>query len=255
VLIHINQLSQRSEFIIPFGESLSAQSLNIIPSAEVQDSLLKSELAFLYSTQFFAEDNGEVALEHMRERTYQPTKQNKILDMQIKDELVHVDLLKKVIDQIGLDETSTGFAKGYTEILYSAPSLSEKVFIFQIMTEAVSASYLNWRLHKIENKLANDVDQEIFSDELRHIKMGKSLLEMCDKDELKNILTPTRRRELIRVMSRMCSNHFLNGIQSILKDHGLIGEFKHKMTDLDKMVAKTLLHETNAVSKILDGVV
>jgi hypothetical protein len=188
----------------------------------------------------------------MRERTYQPTKQNKILDMQIKDELIHVDLLKKVVDRIGLDEDSTGFAKGYTQILYSATSLSEKVFIFQIMTEAVSASYLNWRLHKIKSAFANNIDQEIYNDEVRHLKMGRSLLEMCDQDELRNALTAIRRRELIREMSSMCSNHFFQGIQTIFKNHDLTSEFKHKMTDLDKMVAKTLLSETTAISKILN---
>jgi|GEM_PF-5550518 len=242
------------DLIYSFDGSLSFQSLSTTPAKQIQEDLLSQELSFLYSTQYLAEQNGEVALEHMRERTYQPTKQNKILDMQIKDELTHVQMLKSIVDSVGLDTRASQFAEGYTRILYAAPTLAEKVFIFQIMTEAVSSAYLKWRLLKIQSTKANAIDQEIFNDEVRHLKMGRSLLEMCDQDELKNILTAERRRTLVREMSNMCSEHFFGGISRIISDHNLAENFKKCTTDLDKLVARTILFETKSASEIIEGV-
>lgn len=239
------------EVILPFNESLSFQCLNIVPSPELQKSLAQAEVRFLYSTQFFAEVNGEAALEHLRTLTYRPTKQNKIIDMQIKDELVHVNLIKAVLDKTGEDESADGFAKGYIRILNSAETLSEKVFIFQIMTEAISSGYLCWRLKKINNKFANAIDKEIYNDEVRHLKMGKSLLQMCEADEIKNSLSFERRRVLIREMSTMCAIHFSENIKRILKAHDLESHFNIRVTDLDKTVAKVILCETKAISDSL----
>lgn len=251
----LTSISNKSlDLVYNFNGSLASQCLTTIPSIEFQTKLLNQELSFLYSTQYLAEQYGEVALEHMRERTYQPTKQNKILDMQIKDELSHVQMLKTIVDKVGLDSAASEFADGYTRILYSAPTLAEKVFIFQIMTEAVSSAYLKWRLIKIQSSKANAIDQEIFNDEIRHLKMGRSILEMCDRDELKNILTADRRRELIREMSNMCSNHFLKGIKRIISEHNLADSFKICTTDLDKIVARTILSETKSAIEIIEGV-
>lgn len=240
------------EIIFPFNETLSFQCLNVIPPVETQKLLIKAELSFLYSTQFFAEINGEAALEHLKTLTYQPAKQNKILDMQIKDELSHVKLLERVVNKVGIDEPSAGFAKGYILLLHAAKSLAEKVFIFQIMTEAVSSAYLGWRLNKISSIFANSIDQQIYSDEIRHLKMGKSLLQMCESDELKYNLSAERRKILIRDMSSMCANHFSENIKRILKEHKLDNHFKIRVTDLDKLVAKTILSETKSISKPLD---
>lgn len=237
----------------PFSGSLSEQSLATVPDRECQESLVAAELRFLYSTQFLAESLGEPALEHVRERTYQPVRKNRILDMQIRDELRHAELLKGLVDQLGFDEQAGAFASGYTKILYSAPTLAEKVFIFQIMTEAVSSAYLQWRLAKIASAAANSIDREIYADEVRHLKMGRSLLQMCDPEELQQALTFERRKELVREMSRMCSRHFLDGIQRLIADHGLSDDFKHNVTDLDRVVARTILNETKSAAQVIEG--
>lgn len=246
----INPL-QSLDWGFSFENSLIKQCLSITP--HIHNVLAHQELSFLYSTQYLAENNGEMALEHIRGLTYQPSKQNKIIDMQIKDELSHTKLLKQIVDKIGFDSHASDFADGYTKILYSVTSLSEKIFVFQIMTEAISSAYLKWRLSKIRNNSLNKIDQEIFNDEVRHLKMGKSLLEMCDKDELKTFLTAEKRRCLIREMSRMCSTHFSKGIKKIVFSHNLEDKFIHNATDLDVAVAKAILTETKLAAEIIEG--
>lgn len=236
-----------------FKDSLSFQSLSEVPEKKSQICLLNQEVSFLYSTQLLAEENGEMALEHMRGKTYEPTKQNKILDMQLKDEVEHVRLLKKVVNKVGLDPHANAFAKGYMQILYSAQTLAEKVFVFQIMTESVSLAYLNWRLGKIQNSEINGIDHEILADEVRHLKMGKSVLQMCDPEEVRSVLTKDRRHELIREMSNMCANHFYVGIRKIIGNVGLGASFKKSTTDLDRIVARTILAETKTVSELIQG--
>lgn len=239
--------SSTTEINYDFSKSLAFQNLSFIPSEEKQNSLIKQELQFLYGTHYYAEVNGEVALEHIRQYTYRPTIQNKILDMQMKDEARHAHLLNGVVSSIGLDEASTDFAQGYKNILFNANTLAEKVFIFQIMTEAVSAAYLQWRLQKVKSSSLNQIDQEIFEDEMRHLKMGKGLLEMCDPEDVALSLTADKKKTLIRKMSQMCAHHFSKGIQRILVENNIVDHYRPNPSDLDMMVARSILVESKAV--------
>jgi uncharacterized ferritin-like protein (DUF455 family) len=236
-----------------FGDSLAFQNLTSTPCEDVQKRVLSQELSFIYSTQYLAEQNGEAALEHIREYTYKKSVQNKILDMQLKDEISHVQLLNPIVEYIGLDQSANQFAEGYSKILHSVGTLSEKIFVFQIMTEAVSTAYLKWRLKKVESIRANEVDEEILSDEIRHLKMGKSLLSMCDIEELKDSLNLNRRRALIREMKDMCTVHFSEGIAKIFKENKLENEFQRKITDLDQIVGRSILAETKAANAFIEG--
>jgi len=225
------------------SRAATGQTNYITPAT--QRRLLAAELSFLYSTQYFAEANGEASLEGMRSMTYQPTKQDRILDCQIRDELEHTRLLKSIVETLGLDQQSDHFASGYVRILNSVETLAEKIFVFQIITEAVSAAYLQWRIQKINIAEFNSIDRQIYSDELRHLKMGNSLLGMCDPQEVGEHLDDDNRRRLVREMSRMCSHHFNSGIRRILAKEDIIIDLKSSPTDLDKLVAKTLLREVS----------
>ncbi len=63
-------------------------------------------------------------------------------------------------------------------------SLSEKIFCFQILTEAISAALCQWRLDNLSDSRFFAMDAEVLKDEVRHLKMGECLLSICDSDEI-----------------------------------------------------------------------
>jgi hypothetical protein len=218
-------------------------------SAEISACILSTESRWHYSQHFFAESKGEEVIEDLLRISSGP-KQKALLGAQLKDEKVHTELFKQLTNQIGLDSRATGYADGYSQLVLSQNSLSEKVFVFQIMTEAASAAYCEWRMLAFSDSESTNVDNRVRNDEIRHLDMGHTMLKICDRDEIKKSLTRERRAALIREMNEICLNVAKRGLlQAAAEDSG--SEAIMKSTLLDRMVSRSILTHARKVEDLL----
>lgn len=168
-----------------------------------RDQLLQSEFRWHISQHYFAECKGEEIIEDLAKLTH-GKRERTLLKAQLTDEMRHVSLFKSVVDKIGLDERAQRFADGYAALVKSQRTLAEKVFTFQILTESVSSAYCEWRLRAFPESSFMKIDLEVGRDEVRHLAMGRSILNICDPDEQSAALTRERKRYLIRSINSIC---------------------------------------------------
>ncbi len=169
----------------------------------VVSSLLEAEARWHYSQHYLAECRGEEVIENILQSTTSH-RQRIILSAQLRDEVHHTQLFKKVVEKIGLDTRAGGYADAYANLVRKQRSLPEKIFVFQILTEAVSAGYCQWRLAAMDSddfKLADDL---VLEDEVRHLQMGKCMLAICDPDDIEMHLTTERKRQLVKEINEIC---------------------------------------------------
>ena len=196
-----------------------------------------------YSQHYFAENCGEEVIEHILQHCPSP-KGRTILGAQLLDEKKHVSFFTKITNQVGIDDRAKAFADGYTELIFDQDSLSEKVFCFQILTEAISAALCQWRLDNLSDSRFFAMDAEVLEDEVRHLKMGECLLSICDDDDLSSSLTKVKQRELIKSMNSICQKAFLSA-----PDSGQV----EWMKTMNREVAKRLLAEARHASFSLNS--
>lgn len=211
-----------------------------------------NEVRWHYSQHYLAERRGEEVIESMLQSTT-TKKQRALLQSQLKDEKTHSNLFKEKIDQIGLDNRASRFADGYANLVNRQKSFPEKVFVFQILTEAVSAAYCQWRIDHVLNMNLNEVDYLVRNDEIRHLVMGKTLLSLCGEEEIKIFLPPQRQKTLIREMNELCEQTVRHDMYQTLG-----GEFLPKSSigiastnSLDRAVAHSVLSEYRDIKKTI----
>ena len=213
-------------------------------SEERASSLRTDEIRWHYSQHFLAEKNGENVIEDMLLLATNE-KQRSILHSQLRDEKMHAALFARQIDRIGLDERANRYADGYEFLVKEQKTFSEKVFVFQILTEAISAGYCDWRIDHISDSKLNELDQYVAADERRHLKMGKALLEMCESEEIEKVLTRKKQTDLIRAMNDLCGRTVRVDMFSKLLDGDEIDQsnFKTEHTSLDRYVSRAVIQE------------
>jgi rubrerythrin len=174
-------------------------------------------------------------------------KQRSLLNAQLVDEKHHAKIFTEGVSRIGLDERASRYADGYADLVKEQKSFSEKVFVFQILTEAISAAYCCWRLVNIKEVSLNKIDLEVAEDEKRHLIMGKTLLSICDQEEIKSMLTLGRQKELITAMNELCE-------KTVRKDmmQTLTGSNLDKPTSLDRYIAKSVIQEFRNIKQVLN---
>lgn len=218
--------------------------LNAYLHLENRHLTLPALLQWSYSQHYFAEARGEEVIEHLLTLCHKPV-QRKILHAQILDEQKHVHLFRSIVDRIGLDETANEFADGYVRLIKASPSLSEKIYCFQLLTEAVSAAFCQWRLNLVTEPSLLAIDREVLADETRHLGMGHCLLTICDPDEFSESLNQNRRRDLLREMNTICGKSFIKTIDDL---QSLSAEDTLVRKSLFWQVSKSMLIESQKLS-------
>jgi hypothetical protein len=203
------------------------------------------EVRWHYSMHYFVEKAGEEIIESIKQ-SCDTKRVHSILNSQLMDEVKHVSLLDKVINKIGLDDRTKIFTDKYLELLNREGKFSSKVFIFNILTEALSLTYCDWRIKNIKSTMLNSVDYEIYLDEEKHILMGESLLKKCDKDQVEEELSPLRRKKLIKELNSLCHTYSKNL---------MLRTIVNKETNLKSEMDKSLLFNIMRQNKIIDSVV
>jgi hypothetical protein len=206
------------------------------PSFDVPASFVQ----WSYNQHFFAEQAGEQVIEHMLSLIPNGPGRN-ILDTQLRDELKHTALYRKILDRIGRDERANEFSQRYVKLIFDQSSLPEKIFCFQILTEAVSAGLCDWRLLNIKDPYFLAVDNEVKLDEIRHLKMGKCLLDICDRDQTLEQLTGSRQHELLKSMNEICRSTF--------GSYGNDESTSPLMQDMNRSITKCLVREYREINK------
>jgi hypothetical protein len=216
----------------------------LIANSSSEQSLIQDEIRWHYSQHFLAELKGEEVIESMLQSAASK-KQKALLGSQLVDEKRHAALFQNQIDRIGLDSRASRYAEGYCSLVLAQNTFAEKVFSFQILTEVISASYCQWRLDNIKDVSLNEVDHAVAVDEKRHLVMGKTLLNICDQDEIQINLTEERQKELIKSMNSLCEKTVRRDMFEALSN--LRGEMKDQVlsrpTSLDRYIAKSVIHE------------
>jgi len=201
-----------------------------------------AEVRWHYSQHFLAECRGEEIIEDLVAVTY-GRKQRNLLYAQLKDEIQHVRLFSAIVSKIGLDPRANRFADGYAAVVRAQRSLTEKIFAFQILTEAVSAAYCEWRLSALGEFGYSSADREVLADETRHLGMGRSMLMICDEDETAAILTVERKRQLIRMINSICYS-----ASNIDMPNAVFGESSGvrlpHLNSLNSLVSRTVVRES-----------
>ena len=224
-------------------KSLLSQFLEPEASPQRIASLVDHEVRWHYSQHLAAERKGEEVIEDML-KLASDKKKRALLNAQLQDEKRHVDLFQAEINRIGYDDRATTYAEGYSALVLSLNSLSEKAFVFQILTESISAAYCAWRLTAITDKTLNALDHEVELDERRHLVMGKTLMSICDPDEVDSCLTSEKKKSLIRKMNEICMQANRKDFSSsILGDLGISGA-EVGPTELDSLIARAVISET-----------
>lgn len=204
------------------------------------NKLLMEEMRWHYSVQYFAELNGEEVLENIKSNI-NSMREKTILNSQIKDEAKHVIMFKELIEKIGIDSRANRFANAYKKLVLEQSTASEKVFIFQILTEATSSAYCEWRNLAYDFLETKSLDKAVLADEYRHLKMGHSILKACDRDELIGTLTINRRKQLVKEMNLICKNTIQKDmVNALIPD---IESQNFKVTILDKFIIKSIINE------------
>jgi len=165
--------------------------------------LLEAEAKWHYSQHYLAESRGEEVIENILQFTTSH-RQRIILAAQLRDEVHHTQLFKKVVENIGLDPRAGGYADAYANLVRKQKSLPEKIFVFQILTEAVSAGYCQWRLNAMNGDDFKLADNLVLEDEIRHLQMGKCMLAICDPDDVATHLSTERKRQLVKEINEIC---------------------------------------------------
>ncbi|MES2855772.1 MAG: hypothetical protein V4692_07910 [Bdellovibrionota bacterium] len=225
--------------------------LNAVPNAGEPASaqLLFSETRWHYSVHFHAEARGEEVIENLLSLA-NCKRQRALLGAQLRDEAEHTRLFSKITDEIGLDSRADSYANGYADLVKSQNSLAEKVFVFQILTEAASAAYCEWRLLAMEESSFSAADKQVRDDENRHLLMGQSMLRICDPDELQRFLPRARRTELLRAMNEVCKA--VSQKEMVRTLYGSSETISPKTTLLDRMISRSVLHEVRAADRVLE---
>lgn len=213
-------------------------------AANVQ-GLLDAEARWHYSQHFLAEQRGEEVLADIS-RLASGRKARMILEAQLKDEQRHVSLFSRALSNHGVDVRASRYADGYVTLVKEQETLSEKVFVFQILTEAVSAAYCTWRIGAMIDDELRSIDQAVLDDELRHLDMGRSLLAISDVDERRDVLSVTRRRQLLRRMSELCQSLEGNMRQALLP-LDMVQPPKTLPSSLDAVVSRFMLRESRNI--------
>ena len=195
-----------------------------------------------YSQHYFAENCGEEVIEHILQYSSGARARN-ILGAQLLDEVKHVKYYNKIIQTVGLDPNAKAFADGYVSLIYQQDSLCEKIFCFQILTEAISAALCQWRLDNLNDKRFFHLDAEVLADEEKHLKMGECLLNICDRDELNIKLSPQRQRTLVKEMNYICQRAFMTSPNQ---------DEKKWINAMNRGVAKGLLTEARNIGKSIN---
>ena len=229
------------ELMITQAASILLTHFAMTPSSADLQTLLRSETQWHYSQHYLAECKGEQVIENMLTLTSNK-KQRAILNSQLRDELRHCKLFQKQVDRIGFEPRAKRYAEGYSLLVDEQKSLSEKAFVFQILTESVSAGYCKWRLGANADETLKAVDVEVEADERKHLLMGKALLNICDTDEILEKLTPSRQRELVKKMNEICKlairEDMVLSLLPLNKAKQGVGA-----SSLDSIIAKSLINE------------
>lgn len=224
--------------------SLSVEMFGKSTSNSQVKRLLQTETRWHYSTQYLSELRGEEILENILSYAHGPASRA-MLQTQLKDELLHTRMFKQIINALGLDARASRYADGYVDLVMSQSTLSEKVFVFQILTEAVSSGYCEWRKAAFAHPELNIVDHFVFNDEVRHLKMGHSLLQSCDPDEISGVLTRPRMKQLFRSMNSICKVGIKDDLPAaLLQDAGVLPTQKAiKTSRLDQLISRSVMRE------------
>ncbi len=230
-------------------KSLLTQFLEPEASPKRIAGLIDHEVRWHYSQHLAAECKGEEIIEDMLSLANDKRKRA-LLNAQLQDEKRHVDLFQAEVDRIGYDDRATTYANGYSDLVLSLNSLAEKAFVFQILTESISAAYCAWRLTAITDRALNALDHEVELDERRHLLMGKTLMTICDPDEVASCLTSTKKKSLIRKMNNICIQANRKDFSySILGDLGILA-VELGPTELDSLIARAVISEARNLDSV-----
>ena len=225
----------------------------VLPEATSLISLAEFEMRWHYSQHFLAECMGERVIEDMRSVAYS-RRQHVILDSQLVDEKRHVARMAKGVNILGLIPEASPYAQGYARLVEEQDTFCEKILTFQILTEAVSSAYCQWRLETYRHDYLNEVDAEIKTDEDRHLAMGRSLLALCDPDEVQKVLNPNRIRELTRIMNGICDGAIHQAMpetaaRDLRLDEEQTESLHRRTSKLDITIARSIIRETKTVMR------
>jgi hypothetical protein len=231
------------------GLRLITDNLNLKISNRARLDLKYSEIRWHYSQHFLSESYGEEVLEDIMSIAVN-AKQRNLLNSQLCDERDHAKLFKTEVDRIGFDSRADLYAKGYSELVRRQESFSEKVFVFQILTEAISAAYCQWRICSIQDARLNKLDKAVESDEIKHLVMGGALLDLCDPDELNNRLSNKRQKSLIHEMNSLCRKAIRQSMFECLVDMNQVDNPNSiGITSLDRYIVKSVIQEYKKINK------
>lgn len=226
----------------------SAQS-NIDKDAVKQ--ICKWEIRWNYSQHYFAEQRGEEVIEDIL-RLASGRRARALLDAQLADEKRHAETYFGIANRLGFMSESKRFSEKYSQLVLSMPSLPEKIFVFQVLTESVAHAFISWRLSAIEDFDLNNADRVVLSDEVRHLDMASALLKICAPEEINEYLSESRRNHLIRQILGVTKNCFRDSIYYCFDQLNI--ELDHKKvptTILDSLAARTVLKEANRQASLL----
>ncbi len=225
--------SRKSTLMIPSFFSIS--HLNETARQKLSDY----EIRWHYSQQYFAELLGEAVLDDIITVARDPLIK-KILIRQKQDEHQHAVLLKKITENIGLDERAGAFAREYTSFVKRNNSFPTKVFSFQVLVESVAHANIAWRLTLPEFQDFSDSDKKILSDEVRHINLAKYYARQFGRDEFMEELNPTVKREIeSELLACLRSVNGKGLFKCASKDFGL-SMTSRRPSDLDMLIRRTL---------------
>lgn len=213
----------------------------------ISKELRRSEASWHYSVHYLTECVGEELIENMQTLVTKKS-HKKTLDYQLRDEIKHVRAFKGVVDTIGLNPLAGGYAEGVRKMVLAQESLSEKIFVFQILVEAVSAAYCDWRKQVYIEPLLQSVDEVVFKDEERHLKMGHSILSTCDRNEWDTKLTPERRKKLIHEINSICMTSIREQMPMGIVPEDLQGQLNIRSTSLDRTVIRSIISEVAKIT-------
>lgn len=233
-----------------FSDSVIAQYCSRLVSPEVLRKLYADEIRWHYSVHYYAETTGEEILENFLSLISEDRIRT-IMHMQMRDEIQHVELFRNSLASIGIDDRATYYGQAMRDFVINLPTLSEKVFAFQIVIESISAAFCEWRKLFLDVPGLRDVDHQVLQDEKRHLKMGHCLLEACDSEEWQIVLTPQKQRTIIRTINEICRTTINDHLVDALAPPDIKPMITLKKTHLDSFVAKHLLAETSKVRTYL----
>lgn len=223
------------------NESVVLLSIDRPISTDLSIRLREAELRWHYSQHYYAEDFGEELLEEMI--TLAPThKLKNLLEIQLRDEMNHARLYRDIADTLGLDDRAKQFGQDYSSLVKSQKTFCEKVFVFQMLTEAVAFGYVSWRLNAVTEARCNSADQIVFQDEGRHLKMAQPLLKATSPEELLVTLPAARRKALVREMIDISKRSMKADILSTIIPE-IAGDISSRpvTTSLDRACARSVL--------------